>query len=927
MPMHALKGETYQSNSPLRIAILPMPGHTYFPGETEFLMFRQFARDVRDWYGVFSYILLPESAKKQIRPEPGIRLIFEGPFECFHDGIVQTPTTFLELFNPRDGKYPVDLVITSRGTSGATLQRALRDYRSDVIPLVLSESTADGIPLILDESMPADFGWKANPSLDWSELTSRVCAYATAAHTYFDTERERQVALNSARRVLSARMLKNLDAKMEVMPYGFSTDFVDECTEGVKQRDKFTVFMGSRHNCLVAGSRVIKNGLPTPIENICSDDVVRADFGVTRVTNVHRYATIALVRVKATYLLPLVCTPDHQVMITPYEIKTTYERQKKGVFTDFRSSRVFGDPGWLTVEEIERAHAERRRGTRHRRKGLMVHYPFDETEVDDPGISDDLCELLGWYVAEGSCPVSSYKGRRYQVSFALSRDERDVAQRLLHLAKNLFGANGRIRERADAVRTIKGRTAKFTGGIEVVVCSRKMAEIITALIPGHATTKTLSEKLMRLPRRKQQLILSGELAGDGYFMGITTKAGNQFHYADYRTASRDLAVQLQLLLLRQHRISGIYFRDGMYSVRDQTGDRQHGFIDSGVLYCPVKKVTREDGPRNVYDLTTECGNYVTESGLVHNCDKRWDRILDIYNRFYAFGRDIGIVITAPKLESVSTFPIIQSNEAIEVMFECEQPAFLRKAAECHVALWMSKVEGLTVGLLQQAYCGLILILPRKADWVKEILRDKYADYPFLFTRDKEAEKRLRWIYENYDEAKEMVAWMPQWIKDTYGTHVCTRKVYESMRDTVITPKAPCRLWTKSNVELFLATAEALPDVFTFEEAVDKCYTMSQQLYKGMRDPRRGKPSRWSLWKWFKGPGGYLDTCRAEYPVFKKDSSHVPGPYSDMQYFKYREEHVCPKCGGRGFLDKAREAETRCPQCDGSGEMKVDEVVW
>ena len=557
MPMHALKGETYQSNSPLRIAILPMPGHTYFPGETEFLMFRQFARDVRDWYGVFSYILLPEIAKKQIRPEPGIRIIFEGPFECFHDGIVQTPTTFLELFNPRDGKYPVDLVITSRGASGATLQRALRDYRSDIIPLTIYESSSDGIPLVIDESMPADFGWKANPSLDWTELTSRVCAYATAARTYFDTERERQVALNSARRVLSAQMLKDLESKMEAMPYGFSTDFVEECTRGVNRRDRFTVFMGSRHNI----------------------------------------------------------------------------------------------------------------------------------------------------------------------------------------------------------------------------------------------------------------------------------------------------------------------------------------------------------------------------------DKRWDRILAIYNRFFAFGRDVGIVITAPKLENVSALPIVQSNEAIEVTFECAQPDFIRKAAECHAALWMSKVEGLAVGFLQQAYCGLILLLPRKADWVKEILREKYADYPFLFTRDKEAERRLRWIYENYEEAKKLVEWMPQWIKDTYGSQTCTRKAYESMRDGIIHPKAPCRLWTKSNVELFIAVSAALPDEFTFDEAVDKCFSMSQQLYRDMRDPRRGKPSRWSLWKWLKGPGGYVDTCKAEFPIFAKDPNFVPGPYSDMQYFKYREEHVCPKCGGRGFLDKAREAETRCPQCDGSGEMLEDESVW
>jgi hypothetical protein len=217
------------------------------------------------------------------------------------------------------------------------------------------------------------------------------------------------------------------------------------------------------------------------------------------------------------------------------------------------------------------------------------------------------------------------------------------------------------------------------------------------------------------------------------------------------------------------------------------------------------------------------------------------------------------------------------------------------------------------------YCGLVCILP-KLPWVKEILRDKYETYPFLYKTPMQAEKVLRDIAENYDAAKAKVAWAPEWVKATYDTNVCSRYVYEKMRDTLVLAKSPCRLWTKSNVELFMAVRDALPDKFTFQEAVDTCYAKSQQLYKGMRDPRRGKPSRWSLWKWLKGPGGCKDTCKSELPTFEKDPTHVPGPYSDMQYFKYREEHVCPKCGGRGFLDKAREAETRCPRCNGSGEM-------
>jgi len=545
--MHPLPDERYVTHSPLRIAILPLPGHTFYRAETEFLMFRQFARDVRGMFGAYCYVLMPEPAKKQLRQEPGMRIIFEHPFGCFHDEMISTPTTFLQLFNPRDGKYPVDLVITSRGASGAVLQRCLRDYREDMVPLVISEPFDDVIPLVLDESMPADFGWKANPSIHWSEITSRVVSYATAAMTIFDTEREKLVALNGARRVLSAQAIKELEGRMHVNPYGFSADFVDECVNGIKRSDKFAVLMAHRHNI----------------------------------------------------------------------------------------------------------------------------------------------------------------------------------------------------------------------------------------------------------------------------------------------------------------------------------------------------------------------------------DKRWDRILGIYNDFFAFGRDIRIIITAPKLENVSALQIVQSNQAIETHFECEQPEFLRYAAECHVTLWMSKVEGFTVGLAQQLYLGLICVLPR-VDWVKEILQETYDDYPFLFTRNKEAKGHLKWIFENYDEAKAKVAWVPGWIKERYDTKVCTRQVYGLMNKNLVNARPPCRLWTKSNLLLFLEAVKTMPDEFGFQEIVDRVVSMSQQLYLKMRDPRRGKASRWSLWKWLKGPGGFIDTCKQELPVFKRDPHARASAFSSMEGFEEREASVCGKCAGHGRLGKNIDYGV-CPDCNGKGK--------
>ena len=230
------EGMTF-NESGLRVAILPLPGFAFLPSETEFLMFRQFARDIRDLYGAFTYMVLPKFGAEQVSPEPGIRYLWEGPLNIFQDGIVDSPTTFLTTFNPRDGKYPVDIAISSRGAFGAILQRSLREARGGM-----------RIPLVLDESMPVDFGWKANPMIDWTELASRCISYSMVSHVFFDTEREKSVAMSGCRRVIASNLLKDIGKNMTALPYGFSSEFVDETVKGVKKKDKFTLFIGARLN-------------------------------------------------------------------------------------------------------------------------------------------------------------------------------------------------------------------------------------------------------------------------------------------------------------------------------------------------------------------------------------------------------------------------------------------------------------------------------------------------------------------------------------------------------------------------------------------------------------------------------------------------------------------------------------------------------
>jgi len=475
--------------SGLRVAILPLPGFTTLTSETEFLMFRQFARDIRDLYQAFTYMILPEFAKAQVRAEPGIRYIFEGPFGIYQDSMVDTPASFLTLFNPRNGRYPIDIAITSRGTYGAILQRSLREARGGM-----------SVPLVLDESMPADFGWGANPMIDWTELASRAISYSVVAHTFFDTEREKKVALSGCRRVLAVPLLKDLDKKMTALPYGFSSECVDKAVEGVVKKEKFTLFAGARLNL----------------------------------------------------------------------------------------------------------------------------------------------------------------------------------------------------------------------------------------------------------------------------------------------------------------------------------------------------------------------------------DKQWREIIDAYNRFFAFGRDVGIQVCCPANAKNPIRELVKTNEAIQIKAECPQEEFLREAAASHVVLNTSKVEGFSVGIAQQLYVGLVMILP-KADWVKELLQDRYGDYPFLYDGGKmdQADALLRHVHENYEECKEQVKWVPEWLKEKYDSKaVCAPQMYENLKRLSKEDVKVDRFWSPQTVRIFKKVVKTMPDRFNFLDYIDKLVETSQMLPHRLNEPRLGRPSRWAVWAWLKGHG-YRDTCTTEMPVFER----------------------------------------------------------
>jgi len=148
--------------------------------------------------------------------------------------------------------------------------------------------------------------------------------------------------------------------------------------------------------------------------------------------------------------------------------------------------------------------------------------------------------------------------------------------------------------------------------------------------------------------------------------------------------------------------------------------------------------------------------------------KNIDLVVKTYDRLFKVGKDIRIVVATPthgrKVVELIGKQVLEANTAIEICSGLSRQEYLKKAAEAHVFLAMSRTEGFPVGFWEQMYLGLIGVFPRKP-WAVGQLPE---EYPFFFDTEEEAFALLSWIIDHYDEAKAKVAFMEPLIREKYG---------------------------------------------------------------------------------------------------------------------------------------------------------------
>ncbi len=235
----------------MRLALLPVIGFRNIHGESDYVMYRNMALDLhRMEPDVFSYMCLPRSAVGQARNESGLYNLFtEGPTAAndrggFHDMLATSSMTFLDLFGPRNCLYPIDAVITSRTDVVPSLARWLWDWRGgrEVIPVIVIDPQVCNIEIV-------------DSNETW--LLNRTLGYVMG-WPVFNTEHEKEMALEAASKYLQASLMRKLEKRSIVIACTVAFADLDRAMQRNSRAERFTLVFGGRLNAHKRADKLVR---------------------------------------------------------------------------------------------------------------------------------------------------------------------------------------------------------------------------------------------------------------------------------------------------------------------------------------------------------------------------------------------------------------------------------------------------------------------------------------------------------------------------------------------------------------------------------------------------------------------------------------------------------------------------------------------
>jgi glycosyltransferase involved in cell wall biosynthesis len=221
----------------------------------------QFARQ---WKDVTIFIPINKDAEIpedcQLPNVVYIRLEHWYPFGAAQ---AQISSELYSLFNPVNGKYQVDAIVTSKNLIGANLKRLFYNSPTLNIPVIIAEYWVQE-----PENLPNSVEVKLR-AVSWSEC-----------RTIFHTHREKRFAITEGRRFLSAASTAEIIDRGIVRSQGLPCKFVQTIAQKTEKFDKFTLLFAARFNSnkrwkevLSAYEDIFRMGLDVQIKAIKPNSV------------------------------------------------------------------------------------------------------------------------------------------------------------------------------------------------------------------------------------------------------------------------------------------------------------------------------------------------------------------------------------------------------------------------------------------------------------------------------------------------------------------------------------------------------------------------------------------------------------------------------------------------------------------------------
>ncbi|MBI3116841.1 MAG: Fe-S cluster assembly protein SufB, partial [Thaumarchaeota archaeon] len=360
--------------------------------------------------------------------------------------------------------------------------------------------------------------------------------------------------------------------------------------------------------CLPAEELVSTGQTFAPIESLGLHDSVVSHTGrLALVTKrfIHPYTGVMLTIVPQSKGNSFRLTPEHPVLCVKRD-SVAYGRSRNNWHRRVSTRKLEqAEPRYVPAGEVE--------------VGDFLAYVAPSESVDDSLFTQPILKILGLYLAEGSVSFNRKLNLDVlQFSFGKSRREGRLARELVSLIRSL-GQKASVH---------KSRGAFFS----VVSYSRNLIDLCAEHCGIGAATKTLSEKIMKLPPEKQEVLIRYYLKGDG---NRYLKNPHPSMMIRSSTASPTLAYQVQEILARNGIFANISTRKGSKDkiggrpitrrtqyVVQFTEDKRWSEVRrrSNLFFVPVRKIEKGDFDELVYNLEVERDNsYLVRGFAVHNC--------------------------------------------------------------------------------------------------------------------------------------------------------------------------------------------------------------------------------------------------------------------------------------------------------------------